>query len=80
MQRKASEISQREAKRKAQNGKGDYLEETHFTEVHHVAWLNWKKDGSPEEMDMEYLLAAESLLLPNLGNAGSTSANGHHAP
>jgi len=34
-----------------------------FTEIHHLARLNWEKDGCPEGLDMEYYLAAESLLV-----------------
>ena len=34
-----------------------------FSEVHHLAWLNWEKDGCPRGLDMEYWLAAESLVV-----------------
>jgi hypothetical protein len=34
-----------------------------FTEVHHLAWLNWQQDGCPAGFDMEYYVAAESLLM-----------------
>lgn len=34
-----------------------------FTEIHHLARLNWEQDGCPEGLDMEYYLAAESLLV-----------------
>lgn len=33
-----------------------------FTEIHHLARLNWEQDGCPQGLDMEYYLAAESLL------------------
>ena len=32
------------------------------SEIHHVAWLNWVKDGRPEGQDMEYWIAAQMLL------------------
>lgn len=34
-----------------------------FTQIHHLAQLNWEQDGCPKGLDMEYYLAAESLLL-----------------
>jgi hypothetical protein len=37
--------------------------ETNFTEIHHLAWLNWQQDGCPEGFDMEYYVAAESLVM-----------------
>jgi hypothetical protein len=33
--------------------------------IYHLAWLNWVKDGRPQGLDMEYWLAAESLLTRN---------------
>jgi hypothetical protein len=35
--------------------------------IHHLAWLNWVKDGRPQGLDMEYWMAAESLLLTSEG-------------
>lgn len=31
--------------------------------IHHLAWLNWVKDGRPQGLDLEYWQAAESLLI-----------------
>lgn len=39
-----------------------HFKRSRLSEVYHLAWLNWEKDGFPADRDMEYFLAAESLV------------------
>jgi hypothetical protein len=36
------------------------------SQIYHLAWVNWRKDGCPQGMDMDYWLAAECLLESSL--------------